>query len=39
MSSPTPDPLTWPSDRMTRLLDMTTRRINQLVSEGVLLND
>jgi len=39
MSSPSPDPLTWPSDRMARLLDMTTRRMNQLVSEGVLFRE
>ena len=28
--------LTWPSDRMAKILDMTPRRMNQLVSEGVL---
>ena len=31
--------LTWPSDRMAKILDMTTRRMNQLVSEGVLFRE
>lgn len=31
--------LTWPSDRMARILDMTPRRMNQLVSEGVLFRE
>jgi len=38
-ATPSPDPLTWPADRMARLLDMTTRRMNQLVSEGVLFRE
>lgn len=28
--------LTWPLDRMARILDMSPRRVGQLVSEGVL---
>lgn len=31
--------LTWPSDRMAKILDMTPRRMNQLVSEGVLFRE
>jgi len=38
-ASLSPDPLTWPADRMARLLDMTPRRMNQLVSEGVLFRE
>jgi len=31
--------LTWPSDRMARILDLTPRRMNQLVSEGILFRE